>query len=139
MIAAALLAAAVAGPLVLEANASHTNVLVGEAIRVDVTWRATADVTIVASDPSASGSALTVTIDDGKGAPQYTELGSNLADITVAPVRLRRGDTIDLSFWFRRRLLHVARNKTSSSGPASSRCTSSMTTPRAAFRPPRLR
>jgi hypothetical protein len=105
MIAAAFLAGAVAGSLILETNASHTNVLLGEAIRVDVTWRATADVTIVPGDPSASGSALTVTIDDGEARTQYIEAGSNLADITVAPVLLRGGDTIDMSFWFRRRLL----------------------------------
>jgi len=44
-------------------------------------------------------------IDDGNGPARYIELGSNLADITVAPVMLGRGDTIDMSFWFRRRLL----------------------------------
>jgi hypothetical protein len=67
--------------------------------------RATADVTIMPGDPSVSGSALTVTTDDRDGRTQYIEDGSNLPDITVAPVMLRRGDTIDMSFWFRRRLL----------------------------------
>jgi hypothetical protein len=87
-----LLAAAPSAGLALEISTPRQAVLVGEPVKLVVTWKASRDLPRVAFENGGfQSSPLTFIVSDATSAHRYTEVPHETGDEVVAPGALRRG------------------------------------------------